>query len=99
MNRAYYAVFYAATAVLLQRGRHFVRHAGVRSAFHEELIKTRLMSVEFGEAYDMLFERRLLADYGALVEVSRDEADRSLADASRLVAALKRLAATGGAAS
>jgi uncharacterized protein (UPF0332 family) len=31
MNRAYYACFYAASAVLLNEGRHFVKHAGVRA--------------------------------------------------------------------
>ena len=29
INRAYYAAFYAVSAVLLGRGRHFVKHAGV----------------------------------------------------------------------
>ena len=29
INRAYYAAFYAASAVLLSQGRHFVKHAGV----------------------------------------------------------------------
>jgi uncharacterized protein (UPF0332 family) len=31
INRAYYACFYAASAALLNEGRHFVKHVGVRA--------------------------------------------------------------------
>ena len=34
VNRAYYAAFYSASAVLLAQGRHFVKHTGVRAAIH-----------------------------------------------------------------
>ncbi|TVP69337.1 MAG: HEPN domain-containing protein [Leptolyngbya sp. LCM1.Bin17] len=33
-NRAYYACFYAASAVMLHRGRQFVKHSGLRGAIH-----------------------------------------------------------------
>ncbi|MGM0381778.1 MAG: hypothetical protein ACQEP7_07295 [bacterium] len=32
-------MFYAATAALLERGRSFKKHSGVRSAFHKHFIK------------------------------------------------------------
>jgi predicted nucleotidyltransferase len=38
INRAYYAAFYAASAVLLSRGRHFVKHAGLQTALHRDLV-------------------------------------------------------------
>jgi uncharacterized protein (UPF0332 family) len=31
LNRCYYAVFYAASAVLLSRGHQFTKHSGVRA--------------------------------------------------------------------
>ena len=37
VNRAYYAAFYAASAVLLAHGRHFVKHTGVRAAITRRL--------------------------------------------------------------
>ena len=40
MNRVYYACFYAATAMLLQENREFVKHAGVRAALHRDLVQT-----------------------------------------------------------
>ena len=38
-NRAYYACFYAASAVLLAAGRKFTKHSGVRGAVHQDLVK------------------------------------------------------------
>lgn len=48
MNRVYYACFYAASAVLVNRGCHFVKHAGLRAAVHRDLVKTGDVSPEMG---------------------------------------------------
>src|SRR5947208_2156058 len=47
VNRAYYACFYAASAVLLQEGCKFVKHSGVRSAVHQDLVKTGRLDVRW----------------------------------------------------
>ena len=46
INRAYYAVFYAATALCIERGLSLRKHSGVRAAVHRELIKKKVLSVE-----------------------------------------------------
>jgi uncharacterized protein (UPF0332 family) len=68
INRAYYALFYAASAALLERRREFKRHSGVRAAFHREFIKSGLLARELGDLYDRLFKNRQYGDYVALVE-------------------------------
>ena len=46
-SRAYYAVFYAATAVLLSEDLQYGKHSGVISAIHKNFVKTgRLGFVE-----------------------------------------------------
>ncbi|OGA45733.1 MAG: hypothetical protein A3F74_08245 [Betaproteobacteria bacterium RIFCSPLOWO2_12_FULL_62_58] len=50
-NRAYYACFYAASAVLLVAGRKFTKHSGVRGAVHQELVKPGLLDATWGRAY------------------------------------------------
>jgi uncharacterized protein (UPF0332 family) len=40
MNRAYYALFYAVSALLLEEGCRFKKHSGVRATFNREIIKT-----------------------------------------------------------
>jgi len=58
INRAYYAVFYAATAALVDQGLEFKKHSGVRAALHREFVKKGLLSQEIGVLYDRLFEDR-----------------------------------------
>ena len=67
VNRLYYALFYAASAALLDRQLSFSKHTGVRAAFHREFIKSGLMAVEWGKLYDDLFEDRQEGDYLAFV--------------------------------
>ena len=46
-SRAYYAVFYAASALLLQEGLEFRKHSGVIAAIHQQFIKTGRIEKEF----------------------------------------------------
>lgn len=66
-NRAYYAMFDAARAVLLVRApvaAEGVRtHNGLIAAFSLHLVKTGQVSVELGRALNRAEEIRLIADY------------------------------------
>ena len=68
VNRAYYSCFYAASAVLLRKGRKFVKHTGVRAALHEHLVLTGLIDRKWGEFYDAVFRSRHEADYAQLMD-------------------------------
>jgi len=91
VNRSYYACFYAASAVLLEFGKRFSKHSGVRGALHKELVNTGKLPQEIGRIYDRLFERRQEADYVELVEFTHDDAVRYVTMARQVVAALGRL--------
>lgn len=90
-NRIYYACFYAASALLLSQGLTFTKHAGVRAAVHQQLVRSGRLSVELGEFYDRAFDDRNEADY-QLGEAS-DPADvrGQLALARQFVGEIKRL--------
>ena len=92
VNRAYFAAFYAASAVLLARGRRFVKHTGVRAAVHRDLVKTGSLAPELGRVFDRLFESRHRADYLDLVRFETEEVEQLIEEASVFVAELKRLA-------
>ncbi len=94
LNRAYYACFYAATAVLITEGRHFVKHAGVRSAIHKYLIHEGRLPKELGDAYDNLMKVRQKADYEALVSWTPQQAGEAIEIAERMVTALRDLLPT-----
>ena len=95
VNRAYYACFYAASAVLLTEGRHFVKHAGVRSAIHKYLIREGRLSKELGNAYDNLMKIRQKADYEAIISWTPQQAAEAIDAAERIVAALRMLLPLG----
>ena len=79
VNRLYYAMFYAVSAVVLKRKLSFKKHSGVRATFHREFIKTGLLDVKWGKLYDQLFEDRQEGDYIALIEFDRDYVEDQLA--------------------
>ena len=93
VNRAYYAAFYAASAVLLAHDRHFVKHTGVRAAVHQTLVKPGLLDPRCGRIYERLFDARQRADYLALTEMHAEEATGMAAEASEFVAAMRLLIA------
>ena len=63
INRAYYAVFYAVSALLLEEGRRFRKHSGVRAAFNQHVIKTGRLARKHGDLYNHLFRDRQEGDY------------------------------------
>jgi uncharacterized protein (UPF0332 family) len=78
INRLYYTIFYAASAALLERQLTFVKHSGVRAAFHREFIKTELLDKEWGKFYDELFEDRQEGDYLAFSSFERSYVEAQL---------------------
>jgi uncharacterized protein (UPF0332 family) len=63
INRAYYALFYAVSALLLAEERRFSKHSGVRAAFNRDLVKPGRLSRKHGELYNQLFRDRQEGDY------------------------------------
>ncbi len=88
---AYYACFYTASAVLLQEGCKFVKHSGVRSAVHQDLVKTGRLDVRWGDVYDQLFDSRYRADYIALAEFDAENAAELIREAEGFVLEMRRL--------
>ena len=81
-SRAYYAVFYAASALLLKEGLEFRKHSGVIAAIHQQFIKTGRLDNEMGKNLNWLFELRNIGDYGVTVHVPKEEAEKAV-DAAR----------------
>ncbi len=80
-SRAYYAVFYAASALLLKEGLEFRKHSGVIAAVHQQFIKTGRLEKEFGQNLNWLFELRSIGDYGVTVHVPKTDAEQAISAA------------------
>ena len=80
-SRAYYAVFYAASALLLQEGLEFRKHSGVIATIHQRFVKTGRMEKEFGKNLNWLFESRSIGDYGVTAHVPAADAEQAISTA------------------
>ena len=90
-SRAYYAAFYAATALLLCDELEFSKHSGVISAIHQYFIRTGRLDERYGKDLNWLFELRGIGDYGAMVHVSQRDAEKAISKAEGFLRAAKML--------
>jgi uncharacterized protein (UPF0332 family) len=88
-SRAYYAAFHAVSAALLSRGETYSRHAQVLGAFNKIFVHTGPFPKEFTALLTRLFENRQSGDYDVLPGVTETEARQDVADAQRIIEAIR----------
>jgi uncharacterized protein (UPF0332 family) len=89
--RAYYAAFYAATALLLNEGIELSKHSAVVASIHQRFVKTGKLDVVQGKALNWLFELRSVGDYGGIAHVSHEEASQAIEAAESFLDAVRQL--------
>lgn len=87
-NRAYYAAFYAVSALLALDGMTFKSHKAVEGAVHHKLVSSGRWSVELGDAYKRLHRLRIIGDYGWFRIVPENEAKEAVEAARRVMEAV-----------
>ena len=90
-GRAYYAMLYAAEALLFERGLHFRKHSAVHSALGEQLVRTGLLDARFHRWLLDAFDVRIQADYGVDALITADEAKAVIAQAREFVLEAARI--------
>jgi uncharacterized protein (UPF0332 family) len=91
-NRAYYAAFQAAIAVLVNAGitTQRISHEWVQSTFNRELIyRKKVFPSEFKQILLKMQESRNIADYSE-VNISQKESKRQLQNAKRFIELIKK---------
>jgi uncharacterized protein (UPF0332 family) len=88
-SRAYYAAFYAVSALFALQGKYFSKHAAVRTTVHRDLVKAGLWPRGRGEDYSLLFKLRDTGDYGGGIHVSNEDAAEALEAARRILQAVQ----------
>lgn len=89
VNRAYYATFYAANALLATKGLERSKHSGVIAAFRQHFVKTGLIEPEYSDTYGQSMDERHNADYD-LETLSYETASENLENAARFIARIER---------
>jgi uncharacterized protein (UPF0332 family) len=90
VNRAYYAIFYAANVLLASKGLERSKHSGVIAAFRQHFVKTGLMEPEFSDFYGQSMDMRHNADY-ELEILSYETASENLGHAERFLKRVEEL--------
>ena len=89
INRAYYVMFHAASALALSRGRSFSKHSGVISFFQREFAKTGILDRLHGRALQKAFEDRSEADYQDYVRFTEEQVDARIREAAAFLCAIE----------
>lgn len=90
LSRAYYASFYAVSAVLLTDSQIYKKHSAVIAAFNRSFLKTGILGRDIGRKYRSLFDLRQLSDYDLLTSVESMAVKESLEDAEDIVNTLSQ---------
>jgi uncharacterized protein (UPF0332 family) len=88
-SRAYYAVFYAASALFANQGKTFSKHSALEAAIHRDLVRPGVWSRQAGEAYSNLARLRTIGDYGGGQHLLADQASTALDAAEAIVRTVK----------
>ncbi len=85
ISRTYYAMLYAAQAMLLTKKLSFSSHTGVISTFSEHFIKTGIFPKEMGRELNRAFTKRQIGDYTSTPVLTREEAKQILENGRHFV--------------
>jgi uncharacterized protein (UPF0332 family) len=91
VSRAYYAMFYAVSALLAIQGIYHTRHEKLQAVFHENYVKTGKIEPAFYEMIVNVFKARLQSDYKVKRNMDGETAAAALGTAKRFVGEVERV--------
>jgi len=94
INRSYYAMFYAALALLITLGKGSSKHSGVIALFDQLFVKTGEFPKTMSKALHKAFDLRQIGDYRELIELNQEQAQEILCSADQFVDAVEAYLST-----
>lgn len=89
VNRVYYAMFYAVSALAIARNQVLRKHSALIGWFQKEYAKTELLARTHGRALQKAFEDRSEADYEDYITIAPDSVSARIAEADALIDAIR----------
>lgn len=89
-NRAYYAMFYAASALLYSKGKSYGKHSAVLAAFRQHFIKTGEFDQKWSKDYSMIMDDRHVADYELRDDLGKEDAMNAIEKSREFVQEVKK---------
>ena len=84
-NRMYYALYYAASAVLINDAHPVSTHKGVIAMLNQYYVRTGLLSKEDGNLFGNIFAFRKGSDYDDFIDASEQDINNYLPQVEQLV--------------
>lgn len=90
ISKAYYAMFYASKALVLQLGLDLHKHKGVISLYGQRIAHIGLTDPKYGHVLSRYLDLRLDADYEVAFRATREEAEEAIRAAEDFLAEARR---------
>jgi len=91
VNRIYYGMYYALTALALKNGFETSKHGQLIGWFNKEYIVTKRLDPQFGKILRNAFHNRTKGDYDAFIDFSKNEVDLMLIEMTDFIHEIKKL--------
>lgn len=85
VNRIYYGMYYALTALALKHRFETSKHAQLIGWFNKEFVSKGLVDKKYGEILRNAFQNRTKGDYDAFVEFPQQEVDVMLKEMKQFI--------------
>ena len=89
VNRAYFAIFYVAEALLNEKDLRFKKHGAVHGFFAQHYVKTGLFDAKYHKLLLKAFGQRMLGDYDEAVNFKSEEVKETITAAWAFLHAAK----------
>jgi len=89
VNRVYYSMFYAVSALAIKKNNNFKKHSALITFFHREFIKTNIFDRKHGRALQKAFEDRSESDYQDFIIFSKEKVLLRIQDAEKFISVIK----------
>ena len=90
LNRGYYSIFHAIRSVNALDGFDSSKHSGVLAHFNQEYVKNEVFPKELSKLIKEASENREKADYLDFFIASKDEAERQISRAEKVIDYIER---------
>lgn len=75
VNRIYYGLFYAVTALSIKHGYETSKHGQLIGWFNKEFIASERLAKKYGRILRIVYQNRTKGDYDAYIDFTEDEVE------------------------
>jgi uncharacterized protein (UPF0332 family) len=91
VNRIYYSLFYALSALALKKAFTTTKHQQLIGWFNRDFIKEKLIDQKYGKILNTAFEMRTKGDYDDFIKYDKIEVEKIFEEMKDFILMIKRL--------